>query len=221
MSNVLHSAALVITIGFVYVWLSIPVLQPYSLQIFALTIAVFFIIKRLAKAKFWHIVPEHASLEITLLTFAFLILIGATGNLESPFFALSYIHLFFLVLATRPPTAIVTTIATALLHFSLAGTLNAAMLQALISLPVLLLIFLFAKAQYDEAKAAEEIIAAEEQQLETVEAKERSLEEFLTTFLQPRITTLTKFSSDPAVPKDLSTQLSLITSEIEKLLRKN
>ncbi len=220
MPNWKHILALLASIVFAYVWLSLDALRPYSLQIFSLTIAVFFISKRMAKAKLWHIVPEHATLEVTLLTFAFLLLIGATGNLASPFFALSYIHLFFLVLATRPVTAITTTIATALFHFSLASAVGLESLQTLISLPVLLLIFLFAKAQYDEANTSKAIIASETQTLEATEANRASLEHFLTTFLQPRIQTLTELISSSATTRELSTQLSLINSEIEKLLKK-
>jgi hypothetical protein len=220
MPNWKHILALLASIVFAYIWITLDALRPYSLQIFSLTIAVFFISKRMAKAKLWHIVPEHATLEVTLLTFAFLLLIGATGNLTSPFFALSYIHLFFLVLATRPVTAIATTIATALFHFSLASTIGLESLQTLISLPALLLIFLFAKAQYDEASTSKAIIANEAQTLEKTEADRASLEHFLTIFLQPRIQTLTELIANSATTKELSTQLSLINSEIEKLLKK-
>jgi len=219
MSSLLHTIALVTTIVFAYIWLSVDALQPYTLQVFALTVAVFFIAKRLGKAKLWHIAPEHSSLEITLLTFAFLILVGATGNLNSPFFALLYVHLFFLVLSCRPSTAIITTVVTVLFHLALAGTVTLAAAQTLISLPILLLIFLFAKNQYDEAQAAQAIIADEAQQLEKIATKEQSLENFLTNFLQPRLETLTTLSTDTTTTKELGTQLSLINSEVEKLLQ--
>ncbi|MDA1079650.1 MAG: hypothetical protein O2840_03100 [bacterium] len=220
MPNWKHTLALLAAITLAYIWLSVEALRPYSLQIFALTIVAFFISKRMAKAKIWHIVPEHATLEITLLTFAFLLLIGATGNLTSPFFALSYVHLFFLVLATRPATAIVTTIGVALFHFGLTGSIGSESLQTLASLPVLLLIFLFAKAQYDEATASKAIIADEAEKLERTETSRASLEQFLTTFLQPRIQTLSELITTNATTQELSTQLSLIDSEIKKLLKK-
>ncbi|NCN83174.1 MAG: hypothetical protein GW947_04385 [Candidatus Pacebacteria bacterium] len=220
MPNWKHTLALFAAITLAYLWLSIDLLRPYSLQIFALTIAVFFISKRMSRAKLWHIVPEHATLEITLLTFAFLLLIGATGNLASPFFFLSYVHLFFLVLATRPATAIFTTIAVALFHFGLDNSIVVTSLQTLLSLPMLLFIFLFAKAQYDEASTSKAIIADEADNLVRIEANKQSLEQFLTSFLQPRIQTLTELIANSATTRELSTQLSLINSEIEKLLRK-
>ena len=218
MSSLVHTLALFASILLAYVWLSVDSLQPYSLQIFALTTAIFFIVKRLGKAKFWHIAPEHASLEITLSTLAFLLLIGATGNVSSVFFPLSFVHLLFLVLACRPITAITTTALVVLFHLGLAGTISLATLQTLAALPIVLLIFLFAKTQYDEAGAAKAIVADEAQNLEETEQARQSLEQFLTTFLQPRMQTLAQGLENNAATKELATQLSLMNSEINKLL---
>ena len=102
---------LVAAVALAYFWLQVPALSRYSLQIFAATVFVFFVIKRLKKAKLWHVLPESMSLEMALVTFAFLLLIGATGNIESHFYVLTYIHLFLLTLTTRVSTAISTTVA--------------------------------------------------------------------------------------------------------------
>ena len=86
MSARYHTLVLLLAITLAYLWLQVPVLRTYSFQIFALFLAGFFIVKRFKKAKIWHILPDAASYEITLLTFSFLLLIGATGNTESYFY---------------------------------------------------------------------------------------------------------------------------------------
>lgn len=146
-----HTLALLLSIALAYLWLQVPVLRNYSFQIFALFVAGFFFVKRFKKAKLWHILPDVASFEITLITFSFLLLIGATGNTQSYFFPLGYIHLFFLVMASEAPTAIVATITIMLFHYSIEPSLSLPTVQGIITLPIMLSIFLFAKKQYDEA----------------------------------------------------------------------
>jgi K+-sensing histidine kinase KdpD len=159
MSARYHALALLLAITLAYLWLQVPILKQYSFQIFSLFVAAFLIMKRFKKAKFWHIMPDMASLEITLITFAFLLLIGATGNTKSLFFPLGYIHLFFLVMASEVPTAIIATVAIMLFHYSVEPSLDITTIQSIITLPIMLAIFLFARKQYDEAhlnKAAAE-----------------------------------------------------------------
>lgn len=151
MSARYHALALLLAITLAYLWLQVPVLKQYSFQIFSLFVAAFLIIKRFKKAKLWHIMPDTASFEITLLTFAFLLLIGATGNTNSIFYPLGYIHLFFLVMASEVPTAIIATIAIMLFHYTVQPSLEINTIQSIITLPIMLAIFLFARRQYDEA----------------------------------------------------------------------
>lgn len=151
MSARYHALALLLAITLAYLWLQVPILKQYSFQIFSLFVAAFLIMKRFKKAKIWHIMPDMASFEITLITFAFLLLIGATGNTKSLFFPLGYIHLFFLVMASEVPTAIIATVAIMLFHYSVEPSLETTTIQAILTLPIMLAIFLFARKQYDEA----------------------------------------------------------------------
>ncbi|PIR61540.1 MAG: hypothetical protein COY81_00790 [Candidatus Pacebacteria bacterium CG_4_10_14_0_8_um_filter_43_12] len=160
MSAKFHSLALLMTIALAYIWLQVPLLRMYSLQIFALFVLAFLVIKRFKKAKLWHILPEWASYEITLLTFAFLLLIGATGNTKSLFFPLGYVNLFFLVMTSYVPTAIIATAAIVLFHYALDPELSVATIQSISTLPIMLAIFLFARKEYDEAHLAK--LAAEQ-----------------------------------------------------------
>lgn len=168
MSARYHALALLLAITLAYLWLQVPILKQYSFQIFSLFVAAFLIMKRFKKAKLWHIMPDMASFEITLITFAFLLLIGATGNTKSLFFPLGYIHLFFLVMASEVPTAIIATVAIMLFHYSVEPSLETATLQAILTLPIMLAIFLFARKQYDEAHL-NKIAAEHSEQLRQLE----------------------------------------------------
>lgn len=167
MSARYHTLALLLSITLAYLWLQVPILRQFSFQIFALFVAAFFIVKRFKKAKLWHILPDWASLEITLFTFAFLLLIGSTGNTVSLFYPLTYIHLFFLVMTSHTPTAIVATIAIMLFHYAVEPNLEIATIQALMTLPIMLAIFLFARKEYDEAHLAK-LSAAHQESLEKI-----------------------------------------------------
>lgn len=149
-----HAAALLLSITLAYFWLQIPFLSQYSLQMFALLVVMFLITKRFKKAKLWHILPDMASIETILITFSFLLLIGATGDTSSWFFPLAYINLFFLVMASETPTAIVATLAMMLFFYALSPELKVGTIQVLIALPIMLAIFLFARKEYDEAHLA-------------------------------------------------------------------
>lgn len=154
MSAKSHALALLLSVTLAYLWLQVPLLRQYSFQIFALLLGTFLIVKRYKKAKFWHILPDWASLEITLITFAFLLIIGATGNTQSLFYPLAYVHLFFLVMTSHVQTAIVATIAIMLFHYAIEPEFTIATIQAITTLPIMLAIFLFARKQYDEAHLA-------------------------------------------------------------------
>lgn len=149
-----HAVALLLSITLAYFWLQIPMLSQFSLQIFALFVIAFLVIKRFKKAKLWHILPEMASVEIILITFSFLLLVGGTGGTSSWFFPLIYVNLFFLVMASETPTAIISTIAMMLFFYALDPGLKTSTIQSLIALPLMVAIFLFARKEYDEAHLA-------------------------------------------------------------------
>jgi len=214
-----HTVSLILTVLLAYVWLAIPALEPFALQGFAVAILLFLILKRLQKAKAWHILPQHGSLEITLLTFAFLILIGATGGIDSAFFSLSYLLLFFLALTTEVPTAIGATVAIMLFYYGLSGNFDMSALETMAGLPLGLLVFLFAKSQYDEAHLSKALLVEEENELELATTEASVLEKFVGEFLEPRLTALEE-AGDSLTPSEIITQLGLLRSEITKQLER-
>lgn len=221
MSTALHTTLLALTVGLVYWWLHTPWLIPYSLQAFAVAVLLYFIVKRLSKAKLWHIAPATLSLEMVIATFAFLMLIGATGNTRSILFPLTFVHLFFLVLATELGTAIFMSLLIVLFHYGMAPQLWPQELPTLLTIPLITLFFLFTKQQYDEVQRKKNIIHQEEAALESSEQQVQAFKTFAATFLQPKLTQLQELSHYAAANQQaIQGQLTLIQLEIDKLMRK-
>lgn len=224
MSQLKHTLAVLGSIGLAYFWLSNPSLSYYSLQAFAVAIFGFFISKRLGKAQIWHILPENNSLEIVFVSFAVTVLIGSTGNANSIFYPFSYIHLFFLVMTTRQVTAISATLAIMLVHYALQPEITSLTIAAFTTLPLMLIFFLFARRQYDDARLQQKIAEKEEKQLESVIQKELTLESFITKFLLPKLNILQDMletsvhRNEPIDSQILETQISLLASESKKIV---
>lgn len=90
----LHTSLLLAaTIG-VYVWLSIPSLEPYTLQLVAVLVLIYMGIHWSSNHAKSSLTRSTISLDITVLTTMILLLVEQTGALASPFFFLCYFLLF-------------------------------------------------------------------------------------------------------------------------------
>lgn len=214
-----------------YVWLSFTSLAQYSLQVFALCILLYFVLKKLNDAAVWEILPTTAVDEMTLVTFAFLILIGATGGDESVFFPLIFIYLFFLSMTMRVATAITLCLEVLLFLYALSPSPS----LLLVNIPIVMTFFLFAKYQYDQAKTKQTIIEIESNELNSyqifLQQKDLQLNEaegktwgwvkffnsFVFDFLQPKIDNLIQLVEFPQNHSMVKGQLTLIRLELEKL----
>lgn len=204
-----------------YIWLQTPILEKYSLQAFSLVALVFFVLKRVKKAKIWHILPENLSIEMALISFAILILVGSTGNMDSPFFVLTYVHLYFLVVSSRASTAISTTIAIMIFHYAITPNMSTSEASELFVLPLLLIFFLSAKKQYDEIKQENQILEHEAILAEQAALSEQKLESFVVGFLKPKLSSLHTLATNQKTDlPELATQISLIEAESDKVLEK-
>jgi len=202
-----------------YLWLQLPVLSQYSLQAFAGAVLVYFLMKRVKKAKIWHVLPEDASLEMALLTFAFLLLIGYTGNIGSYFYPLTYLHLFLLVMTTAVSTAIIGTLSVMIFHYALTPALTSLEIGALLAFPLLLMFFLFAKNQYTESQVDKARLEQKEVELENAETGEMALQQFIDGYLKPKLQVIEKLlaETNPDL-KVIKAQLSLLESESGKMV---
>jgi hypothetical protein len=179
-----QTTLLLITVLIAYLWLKIPNLSQYSLQIFALSVLIYFLVKRLTKAKIWHLAPTEKSPEIVIASFAILMLIGATGNANSIFFPISYLHLFFLAFSTRPVTAFLITGAIIWFHYSLGINLDLKTVSDLATLPLILTFFLFAKKQYQEVITKNYEL---EQEKNVLSQENQEVDFFINSFLKPKL----------------------------------
>ncbi len=224
MSSLKQTLAVLLAIGLAYFWLSTPSLSYYSLQAFALATLGFFISKRAAKAQLWHILPTAHSIEIVFISFAVILLVGSTGNANSIFYPFGYIHLFFLVMTTRQSTAITATIATMLVHYAIEPTITATSIATLTTLPLMLLFFLFARRQYDDARLQQKIAETESIQLDSISNSAHTLESFISQFLQPKLAVLKDIievsihRNEPIDPHMLDTQITLMGTESQKII---
>lgn len=220
MSALIHTLIIALAIGAAFIWLQIPFLLPYSGQAFAIASLIYFIVKRLSRAKVWHIVPRHASSEVTVVTFAILILVGSTGNLDSWFYPLVYLLLFFLVLACEVSTALLITALLVLFHFALTPAFTFDHLPGLLTLPLLLLCFLFAKEQYDRAKQDQLQLETNTELIREFELDDQTWHLFATNFLQPKLGLLQQLTHQPQSNQQvIQGQLTLIAVELEKMLQ--
>jgi len=220
LSSLLHTIAMTLGIGLVYWWLHVPSLQPYSLQAFSIVGLLYFLVKGISKTKAWHVLPAFMSIETVLSTMAFLLLIGATGNTSSWFYPLTYIHLFFVVFSSHTGTSIAVTMLIILFHYGLTPNLVQHDLISLLTLPIIMAFFIFAKLQHEEVTKDKLIIQEEEAKLDELESEEFQLENFLRSFLEPKLTQLEKLLDHPNNSRSIKGQLHLIKLEIEKLLNR-
>lgn len=222
MSALLHTISLLLAIALAYVWLHVPFLAPYSLQVFVGSIIIFLAIKRIKKSKLFHLVPGKTSAELAVITFAFLLVVGYTGDTQSLLFSLTYILLFFLVFSTQVSSAIITTAVVMLYLYALAPDPGTRDYVNLATLPLMLFFFIFAKAQYQQVTQEREQVAREEQALADTVNNTEQLHSFMVNFLKPKLEYLTTLLSHPAQNKQaLQGQLTLLQVEIEKVVSRS
>lgn len=207
-----HTILMLSAIASAYIWLEIQPLNTYSLQAFSLAVLSYLVIKRFNKTKIWHIAPAAMSFEMALATFAFLLLIGATGNLISVFYPLTYVHLFFLVFSTHPVTAIFSTFGILVFHYGLEGGIETQDIPGLITLPLIMSFFLFAKYQYQAAVQTKKKLEIEDKLLKE---EESDVINFIETFLKPKLNKLKELLTSQN--EQASIEIESIKQEVEEL----
>lgn len=222
MSAHIQTLLLAITIGFVYWWLQIPALSFYSLQIFSLAVILYFAAKRVSHSKLWHIAPATQSFEMILVTFAFTMIVGFTGNYDSPIFALTYVNLFFLVFSTHITTSIATALLLIIFHYAVGGGSVTAAISETIAIPVLLVFFLFTKHQYIEVIREKKIIENEEKALSNSLEKQKRMSHLITKFVQPKLAQIKDLAVHAEKNRDaIIGQIFILQMEISKFVEKN
>jgi len=165
-STTIQNILILTSVTLAYIWVSIPILSEYSLQAFAVATILYFIIKKNRNGKLSHILPTRDTAEMSIATFALLILVGSTGNFNSIFYPFTFVHLFFLTMSCDRKTAIIGTTAIMFFHYTLSPTIDAQTWSHLITIPIVMVFFLFAKDQHEEVIKDRHIIEMEKEQIE-------------------------------------------------------
>ncbi len=91
---VLHTVLLIASVLGVYLWLSLPFLTPYTLQLVAILVLLYLASHTLRKRRPTWFHRSSVTMDITILTCMILLLVTETAGLTSPFFFLCYFLLF-------------------------------------------------------------------------------------------------------------------------------
>lgn len=217
MRPIAHTIAIVSAIVTAFVWLELPFLRPFALQAFAGSVILYFGLKWLHKRNPWHLAPHSMSGEMAVATFAFLMLIGATGNLNSPFYPLAYAHLFFLVFATETGTSLAVLMGLLIFHYALGVTWSPATVADLATTPLIFLFFLFARDQYQHIRQQQEQLMQEK---EIIVQEERDVVGFFENVMKPQLAHLKQLVANTQAADHVNTDLQQIESQINQLEEK-
>lgn len=195
-----------------YAWLSIPRLSPYSLQLTAVLILLYFFIKWKTKGSVRHVLPAALTAELSVIIAAVLLLVGSTGSTTSLFIPGLYLLLFFAILTVDVATvAVLDFLIVLFLWATTPPPLSGHQIATLLSFPILLPLLLSAKLHHDEMKEQETRSAVEEEQTVL----------FLSTFLKPKMQHLAHLSNFIREnEKIIRKQIELIQEEIDAFIEK-
>ncbi len=204
-----------------FFWLQMPLLQTFSLQIFALTLIIFFAIKWISKKTQFSFLPDPTSFEIVPLSFALLILVGSTGSAQSGFFPLMYVLLLLIVLTTQYYASILIVGFLILFIYGTSELQNTQYWQAVISIPLMGVFFLYLEHQLNLSKKQAVSLEAKEESLREAQTSVIKLLDFIRDFLKPKLISLLRFGDQANTSKVmLLNQIDLLLSETEKIQKK-
>jgi len=226
MSAIKHAILLTMSVLAAYLYLQVPFLKHYSLQVFAFISALYLILQKKQKGRFYLILPESSSANLALINFAFLLLTGSSGSLASPFFALTFIELFFIALVVPNKTALLLVLEIMVFHFSLSIASSANFVLAiselsnLIALPIVMIFYLFAKNQYDRAYHNRLLADAQARELNKAQRDDQAVSEFVSSLINRRLPMLEFLLSFPEKNKvAVIAEIQVLKQDLNNLIR--
>lgn len=209
-----------------YLYLQVPFLHYYSLQTFALVSVIYLLLQKRQRGRFYLILPEGSSFNMALLNFAFLLLVGSSGSLVSPFFALTFIQLFFLALSLPIKVALLSALEILVFHFSLSLAVRSDFILTvpewsnLLALPVVMVFYLFAKHQYEKAYQNSLLLSAETRELLRAQSDDKAVAEFVSSLINRRLPMLEFLLSFPDKNKiAIASEIQVLKRDLNLLLR--
>lgn len=218
----LHTSLLIISVTGVYFWLTSPFLVPFTFQLVAALVLIFFAThwtrnKTKAKPRRRNTIP----LDLSLLVMAILLLVTETGALTSPLFFLLFFLLFAVAMLYEIEATLVLTFAL-LTYFLLLPTTDLTDLAHLGQLFGLLMITplaLFTGHQYEESIKSQK---RENNLLKALGSTESDTLVFLSTNLKTTLaSSLDKLTQiiPTARVKELRSDLNLLYQDLKNLYR--
>lgn len=227
MHNLRDALFLLGCVIFSFLWIHELNLKQYSLQLIGLLALIFFVSKYLRHAhhKASTRIPlsfiQSDLLRLGLIIVASLVIVINTGASNSVYFPLNYIFLFAIVFSVSPVVGVITTLAITLLYYLQNPQIELGLFFRLLSLPIVHGAFLIIKTQYVELELQKKEMGAKDRELRTLIQAEESLESFLESFVTPKLKALEEGTGDADLtPSVYRRQLSLLETEIEKVLKK-
>ncbi len=221
MSRTQDLPLLVLSILFVFAFVSHPPLAQYSTQLFALSVLLFLMQRwKHNRTTLFSVLPTNSSLELIPLTIAVLVLISATGNTHSWVYALTYAYLFLLVFTLKTTASLVMTAAIFMLQLALIPAFTTQEIIILFNIPIITGVLLFAKKQLTTNQEELTLIKAEAAELTVSSNEVLTFERYLSEFLIPKSEALSKLGEPQTeLEKTLLSQVDLLISESKKMLK--
>jgi len=224
-----RAVVLTMTIALAYVFLQIPPLAAYSLQLFAILCLAYWWLQRRRHEQLIYVFNEGASINIFILNIAFLLLIGGSQGLASPFFALTFVQLFFVALACENQLAILLSLELVLFYLGLSlnqhgvalpGALSATEISNLIAIPLVLIFYLFGKVQYQRAQHRSLLLDSEKQERLRAQADDLAVAFFVRNLLDRRLPMLEYLLTFPAKNSSaLTAEIQVLKQDLNSLIK--
>ena len=213
---------MLLSFALIGIWVTVPSLEQYSLQLVALTLIAFLFLRiKHNREQLFSIVPLPTNSELIPLTVLFMLLISATGNTHSWAYPFTYVYLFMIVFSLEKKQAALIAGATFLLQLLLVETFTVQEAIILLNIPLITGIMLFARHQQVKAEVDERLLSEEEAELVISLEEVTTLESYIQNFLLPKTESLETLEN-PTTPleKTLHSQITLIVSESKKILER-
>lgn len=212
----------VLSFAIIGIWMSVPFLEIYSLQLVALTFLLFVFLRfKHNRNNLQSPFPNHTNSELIPITLLFMLLISATGNTHSWAYPLTYLYLFLIVFSLEKTSALLIAGCTFALQLLLITTFTVQEMIILVNIPLITGVMLYAKDRHTTALLEKQIIEEEEALVAASQAEITTLEDYIQQFLLPKTATLSSLGTPQTeLEKTLHSQITLIVSESEKLLKK-
>lgn len=213
---------MLLSFALIGIWVTVPSLEQYSLQLVALTLIAFLFLRiKHNREQLFSIVPLPTNSELIPLTVLFMLLISATGNTHSWAYPFTYVYLFMIVFSLEKKQAALIAGATFLLQLLLVETFTVQEAIILLNIPLITGIMLFARHQQVKAEVDERLLSEEEAELLVSIEEVTTLESYIQNFLLPKTESLETLEN-PTTPleKTLHSQITLIVSESKKILER-